>query len=69
MIDMDNWINDLFTPKPIQFSISAKDEFWRERRAIEACIQAAGIYGEEASMIEYEALRRLGIIEKSPCDV
>ena len=66
---MDNWINDLFTPKPIQPYITNTDEFWRERRVIEACIQAAGIYGEEASMIEYEALRKLGIIEKSPCDV
>lgn len=67
-IDTNSAIKEL-QPHPLPpFRAGEKGEHWRERRAIAACLECAGIWGEEASIIEYNALRKLGLIEKHPCD-
>lgn len=55
-------------PNAVQPYFTNNDEFWRERRAISVCLQTAGIYGEDASRIEYETLIKLGIVHRSPCE-
>lgn len=69
-IDTNSVIKELRAhPLPPLYTTGTEiDEHWRERRAIVACLECAGIRGEEASIIEYKALRKLGLIEKHPCE-
>lgn len=61
-------IQELLSPHAIHPFYTERDEHWRERRAISACLEAAGIYGEEAMFIEMEAMKKLGIYKPLPCE-
>lgn len=50
-----------FKPKPID-PFPQPDKYDRERKAIRACLQTVGIYGEDAMLAEACTMKRLGIV-------